>query len=216
MREIPAKEYEVLKDLNTPRKIQNFISAIPCNFEEEGDTCLSPLLVMRQQRAHCIEGAMLAALALRIHGFQPLVVDLEATKDDFDHVIAVFKQQGFWGAISKTNHGVLRYRDPVYRDIRELVISYFHEYFINQNGKKSLRRYTQPINLTMFDDKGWMTAEDNVWYVSDYLTTVKHIELLNRSQIASLRNATLTERKIGEVVQWEKKGAKIIKCFDEY
>ncbi len=216
MLEIPAKEYEVLKDLNTPRKIQNFINAIPCNFEEQGDTCMSPLMALRQNKAHCIEGAMLAALALRIQGYEPLVVDLEATKDDFDHVIAVFKQSGFWGAISKTNHGVLRYRDPVYRDIRELVMSYFHEYFINQNGKKSLRRYTEPINLAMFDDDGWMTAEDNIWYVSDYLTQVKHIELLNRSQIASLRNATLTERKLGEVVQWEKKGNRIIKCFDEY
>lgn len=215
MFEIPAKEYEILKTLHTPRKIQDFISAIPCNFEEEGDTCLSPLMVMRQKRAHCIEGAMVAAIALRVHGFEPLIVDLEATKDDFDHVIAVFKQHGFWGAISKTNHGVLRYRDPVYRDIRELVMSYFHEYFINENGKKSLRRYTQPINLAMFDDKGWMTAEDNVWYISDYLTHVKHTPLLTRAQIASLRSASMTERKVGEIVQWQKKGNKTIKMFDE-
>ncbi|MBI3032362.1 hypothetical protein HYY69_02715 [Candidatus Woesearchaeota archaeon] len=215
MFEIPAKEYEVLRTLTTPRKIQGFINTIPCNFEEEGDTCLSPLMVMRQKRAHCIEGAMVAAIALRMQGFEPLVVDLEATKDDFDHVIAVFKQHGFWGAISKTNHGVLRYRDPVYRDIRELVMSYFHEYFINQNGKKSLRRYTQPINLAMFDAQGWMTAEDNVWYVSDYLTKVKHIEILTRTQIASLRNASITERKVGEIVQWQKKGKKTIELFEE-
>lgn len=211
--ELP-EEFEVLRKLNTPRKIQDFISNIPCNFEDEGDTCLSPVQVLQQNRAHCIEGAVLAAVALRLQGFDPLIVDMEASAEDFDHVITVFKQYGHWGAISKTNHGVLRYRDPVYKTIRELVMSYFHEYFINENGKKSLRKYTEPINLSMFDDRGWMTSKEEIWYISEYLTEVEHIPILNRSQLASLRVASLTERKSGEIVQWIKKGDEVIHLFD--
>ena len=124
------KEVKILKSLNTPRKIQDFLNKIPINFEEDGkDTCFSPRRVLRENKAHCIEGAMLAATALRLNGEKPLVVDLTSTPKDFDHVVCVFNQNGRWGAISKTNHAVLRYREPGYKDIRELVMSFFHEYF---------------------------------------------------------------------------------------
>lgn len=125
----------ILRLLKTPRKIQDFLEEIPINFEPEGDTCLSPRRVLRERRAHCIEGAMLAALALRIQGERPLVLDLEASAQDHDHVIALFKRHGCWGAISKTNHAVLRYREPVYKTIRELVLSFFHEY-MDGTGRK--------------------------------------------------------------------------------
>src|SRR3989344_1742309 len=122
------KEVKMLKALNTPRKIQDFLNKIPINFEEKGDTCFSPKMVLKKWKAHCIEGAMLAAVALRLNGKKPLVVDLTSVPEDFDHVICVFKEDGCWGAISKTNHAVLRYREPVYKNIRELVMSFFHEY----------------------------------------------------------------------------------------
>src|SRR3989338_4812500 len=115
---------------------------------------MAPRRVLATGKAHCMEGAMFAALALRFHGYPPLVVDLESTKDDFDHVVAVFKSNGKWGAIGKTNHAVLRYREPVYRDIRELVMSFFHEYFISETGKKTLRKHSEPVDLRMFDEKG--------------------------------------------------------------
>ncbi|MEK6900034.1 MAG: hypothetical protein AABX05_02820 [Nanoarchaeota archaeon] len=198
------KEIEIFKALNTPKKIQDFINEIPVNYEPDGDTVLSPRMVLKENRAHCMEGAMLAATALRFHGHRPLVVDLATVKDDDDHVITVFKQNNHWGAISKTNHAVLRYREPVYRSIRELAMSYFHEYFTNHDGKKTLRSYSMPIDLSRFDKKGWMTAKENVWYVPEYLFTVPHRQILSRSQIALLRKADPIERKAGEIIEWKK------------
>src|SRR3990167_3547768 len=114
------EDASVYRRLNSPKKIQNFLNDLKINFEEGGDTCFSPRMVVKHGKAHCVEGAIFAAAALMFHGFEPLVVDLEANKNDFDHVIAVFKKNGCWGAISKTNHAVLRYREPVYKTIREL------------------------------------------------------------------------------------------------
>ena len=203
MFEFAPQEKSLLKKLDTPRKIQHFINSIPINFEKNGDTCFSPRMVLQEWKAHCVEGAMLAAAALRLQGFPPLIVDLETTKGDYDHVIAVFQQKGHWGAISKTNHGVLRYRDPIYKSIRELVMSYFHEYF-DSKGKKTLRTYTLPVNLSQFDKKGWMTSEQEVWYVPDYLTTVKHVPILSRAQIAILKKPDQIEQKVGRLVEWRK------------
>lgn len=199
---LDKNEMHVLRSLNTPRKIQDFLESIPINFEPEGDTCLSPRRVLRERRAHCIEGAMLAALVLRIHGQRPLVLDLEASSNDHDHVIALFKRHGCWGAISKTNHVVLRYREPVYRTIRELVLSYFHEY-TDGNEKKTLRSFSPPVDLSRFDDVGWMTAEKDVWEVAQYLADVRHSPLLSRAQIRTLRKADALEIKAGNLTQWE-------------
>ena len=127
------EEMEVFRKIDTPQKIQDFLDEMPINFEESGDTCKSPRMVMKTGSAHCMEGAMFAAVAMRINGFKPLIVDMTAASFDYDHVIAVFKQNGFWGAISKTNHSVLRYREPVYKNIRELAMSYFNEYFLDMN-----------------------------------------------------------------------------------
>ena len=202
---LTQQESSLLQQLNSPRKIQDFINKIPINFEPEGDTCLSPRQVLQQNRAHCIEGALLAALILRIHGHPSLVVDLTAAKKDFDHVIAVFQQHGHWGAISKTNHAVLRYREPVYKTIRELAMSFFHEYFTDE-GKKTLRSYSDPVDLSQFDHKGWVTAEKNLWYINDHLAKVQHYTIVSRAQIATLRKADPIEIKIGKVVEWKKKG----------
>ncbi len=199
------KEVKVFKLLNTPKKIQDFLNKIPANFEYDGETVLSPRRVLRENRAHCMEGAMFAAAVLRFHGYKPLVLDLTTVKDDYDHVVAVFKHKGHWGAISKTNHAVLRYREPVYKTIRELVMSYFHEYFTNHDGKKTLRSYSMPVDLSRFDQQGWMTSEEDVWYVPEYLAEVEHVPILTKSQIAFLRKADPVEIKAGSIVEWKKK-----------
>ena len=134
------EELKLFKTLNTPKKIQDFIDKIPINFEEKGDTCYSPRQVLKNNKCHCIEGAILAALILRVNGYQPLILDFETTHNDEDHVVALFKKHGHWGAISKTNHAILRFREPVYKSIRELAMSYFNEYFLFSNGKKTLRK----------------------------------------------------------------------------
>lgn len=205
---LDAKEMSLLKRLNTPRKVQDYLNSLTQNHEPDGDTCLSPRRVMREKRAHCIEGAMFAALAFRIHGQRPLILDLESARHDQDHVVALFRRHGCWGAVSKTNHGVLRYREPVYQTIRELVLSYFHEYF-DQRGFKTLRRYSNPVDLSRFDRKTWVTNERGNWFIAQYLVDVPHKELLTRSQISSLRRADPVEVKMGEIVEW-KKGRRVL------
>ena len=193
-------ELKLMKNLDNPKKVQDFLDNLRINFEKNGETCMSPRKVLKERRAHCIEGALLAAAVLRVKGFKPLIVDLEANDKDFDHVVAVFQRNGFWGAISKTNHAVLKYREPVYKTIRELAMSYFHEYFLD-DGRKTLRRYSLPVNLSRFDELGWMTSEEDVWYIPDYLTKVKHFDVLNRSQIKFLRKADKLEIEAGKIVQ---------------
>ena len=196
-------EITVFKKCNSPRKIQDFLDTIPINFEPSGeDTFLSPREVLKQNRAHCIEAACLAAAILQFHGQQPLIVDLTAVRDDEDHVIAVFRQHEHWGAISKTNHAVLRYREPIYKTIRELVLSYFHEYIKNKTKRKTLRSYTNPINLKQFNEKKWITDEEDLWYIVDEIYATKHVPLLSRKQIATLRKADDMEIQSGKIIEW--------------
>ena len=172
-----ARERAVLRRLNTPEKIQRFLDCgVGYNKEPKGPTCRSPRLVLRDRVAHCMEGALLAAAALAAHGFPPLLVDLEAVRDD-DHVLAVFQQRGLWGAVAKSNYAGLRFREPVYRTLRELVISYFEHYY-NLRGEKTLRTYSRPVNLRRFDGLEWMTAERDVWEIPEYLCMVAHTALL--------------------------------------
>jgi hypothetical protein len=170
-------ELAILRPLKTPEKIQLFLdSEIDYNKEPQGATCRSPRRVLRDRLAHCMEGALFGAAALRLHGFPPLLFDLEAVRDD-DHVLAIFRQRGHWGALGKSNYSGLRFREPVYRTLRELAISYF-EHCFNLAGEKTLRTYSRPVNLRRFDKLGWMTAEDDIWEVPEYLTTIPHIPLL--------------------------------------
>lgn len=196
------KELKTLKKLGTPAKIQDFLDKMRINFEPHGDTCMSPRMALKKRTCHCIEGAFLAALALRLQGRRPLVVDLKTSRSDFEHVIAVFRQDGKWGAISKTNHAVLRYREPVYASIRELVMSYFHEYF-DDRGRKTLRSFSVPVDLSRFDGKGWITDEKDLWYIHDYLDKARHHRILDRSQVARLRKADKLEIEAGKLVEWK-------------
>lgn len=170
-------ERRVLRRLSTPEKIQQFLDQeIGYNKEKDGETCRSPRRVLRDRIAHCMEGALFGAAALAMQGFPPLLLDLEAVRDD-DHVLAVFRQRGHWGAIAKSNYAGLRFREPVYRTLRELVLSYFEHYY-NDAGEKTLRSYSRPVNLSRFDRVGWMTAEEELWLIPEHLSTLSHTRLL--------------------------------------
>ena len=193
-------EFRVLKRLDSPRKVQDFLDTVPINFERGGETCMSPLRTLRRNRAHCMEGALLAALALWMHGRPPLIMDLKTSDDDVDHLVAIFKVGRHWGGITKTNHAVLRYREPVYRDLRELAMSFFHEYFLD-SGKKTLRAYSEPFDLRECD-AGWMTSPDDLWELETAIDESRHWSILNRSRIAALRRADAIEVRAGKLTEW--------------
>src|SRR5262245_49061505 len=192
-------EFAVLRRLSTPQKIQDFLNRMSANFEMEGQTCLSVREVLRQRRAHCIEGAMLAACALWVHGEPPLLMDMRAERD-YDHVVALFRRGGCWGAISKTNPAVLRWRDPVYRSLRELAMSYLHEY-ANKPNQKSLRSYAGPFDLRRFDAKEWVINGKNCWDVGATLDDLPHTPLITKRQARILRLRDAVERKADALVE---------------
>ncbi len=197
---LTAKELAVLKKLNTPQQIQDFVSAIPQNFEENGDSCMSVREVLRTRRAHCIEGALVAALALWIHGQRPLLMDISANDQDDDHVVALFQSNGYWGAISKGNHTCVRYRDPVYRSLRELAMSYFHEYY-NTQGIKTLRTYSRPFDLSTRTPHAWVTGADS-WKIAEDLCEIKHWNLIPDSQEKFLRPLDKFEKTLLSITQY--------------
>lgn len=176
--EFSKQELSVLKKLKSSEKIQLFLDEeIAYNKEPYGATCRSPRRVLRDRVGHCAEGAFFAAAALRIHGHEPLILDLEAVRDD-DHLLAVFKQDNHWGAIAKSNYSGLRFREPVYRTIRELAISYFEHYY-NLKGEKTLRAFsTRPLNLKKFDRNFWMTSEEDLWEICESLCVVPHSRIM--------------------------------------
>lgn len=189
-------EIKVFKKLTTPAKIQDYINKIPFNFDEKHDSCLSPREVLRQKKADCVEGAIFAAAVLEFHGHKPLLIDFRSVKKpyDYDHVVAIYKVDGFFGAISKTNHSVLRYREPIYKSVRELVMTYFHEYFLT-NGLKSLREYSDPLDLNYFNNINWRTTEKNLSSVLVRLDKIKHYKILTPKQIKNLRKVDRIEIK---------------------
>lgn len=206
MRKFPSldiPEFSIFKKLDSPQKIQSFLESIPQNFETHGGTCRSPLTVLTRNEAHCMEGALLAAAILWFHGKPPLLLDLRTTKEDDDHVVTLFRSGKHWGAISKTNHGVLRYRDPVYASPRELAMSYFHEYFLSKNGKKTLREYSLPFSLLQYDND-WLTSRNNIWYMPDDLDASLHKKILTPAKIKSLRPAVEIEIQMGKITEWKK------------
>src|SRR6266513_5047562 len=162
--------------LDTPPKIQSFLDEIAYNLETDGDTFRSPRRVLGDRTANCIEGAVLAAAALRVQGNPPLIMDLTAVRDE-DHVIAVFRRRGLWGAIGTSKYTGLRYREPVYRTLRELAMSYFEHYY-NLAGERTLRGHGRPVNLARFDGLHWMTAEHDLLPIAEHLERIPHLALL--------------------------------------
>lgn len=199
---LTKQEETLLKKLSNPGKIQDFLDALPMNMEEGGDTCHSPRWVMRENRAHCIEGALVAALALYVQGEKPLLLDLKTKKTDQEHVVALFRKNGYWGALSKTNHAVLRYRDPVYKTVRELALSYFHEYFLIKNGDKTLLSFSRPFSLESYDHE-WMTSEENLFGLAADLDDSPHFAIVPPAHRRLLRRASLVERAAANIPEWD-------------
>src|SRR5262247_2574362 len=169
-------EWRALRALRSPIGIQRALEEMPYHM---ASSAWSPRRVLRERTAHCLEGAIFAAAALRVLGLAPLLLDLEAVQDT-DHVIAVYRMRGHWGAIAKSNFSGLRYREPVYRSVRELVMSYFESY-VNLRGERTLRAYSEPVDLGRFDraQPGWMTTEDDIWWIPEHLVRVPHMRLLS-------------------------------------
>lgn len=174
---LTASEVRVLRGLKTPARVQKFVDELTYQY---ADTAGSPRRVLRERKGHCLEGALIAAAALRVQGHRPLLMDLEAVRDD-DHVLAIYREQGLWGAVAKSNYAGLRFRAPVYRTLRELAMSYFDCYF-NLSRERTLRAYSVPVDLSRLDndfaEKGWMTAEEDVWFVADALVAARHFPVV--------------------------------------
>ncbi len=194
-------EYAVLKRLHTPERIQAFLNATPINHEIGGETVLSVREVIRQRRAHCIEGAMFAACALWVNGDPPLVMHLDCHESDYPHVIALFKRQGAWGAISKTNGAPLRYRDPIYRSLREIALSYFHEYS-NRRGHKTLRSYSVSYDMRRIDPEEWVTNTRSCWVTHDRLVAIRHFALITKRQERLLARRDAFELRASKLVEY--------------
>ena len=174
---LTARERALYARLNTPEQIQRYLNE-DCvyNKEPDGPSCRGPRWVIRERRAHCMEGSIFAAAALRLQGYPPLIWDLETVRDD-DHVLAIFRQRGHWGAIAKSNYAGLGFREPVYRNLRELAMSYFEHYY-NEAGEKTLRGFSRPVNLRRFDYLNWMTSEEQLWTIPEYLCEISHTKVL--------------------------------------
>ena len=197
------REFSILKRLSTPREIQDYLNAIPINHEIGGQTILSVREVIRQRRAHCIEGAFFAACALWVHGEPPLVMHLDCDLSDFPHVVALFRRGGHWGAISKTNGTPLRYRDPIYRSLRELVMTYFHEYY-NKRGHKTLRSYSGSFDMRRIEPQQWVTSVKSCWATHDRLRDLHHYPLISSRQARLLSRRDAFERRASKLVQYPK------------
>lgn len=199
-------ERRVFEQLSSPEKIQDFLDRMPVNFEIGGETHMSPRRVLHKRRAHCTEGALLAAACFAFHGLPPLLMDLRALPADQDHVVALFQVRGLWGAISKTNHAVLRWRDPLYRNLRELAMSYAHEYFL-PSGRKSLLSYSaRPFSLTRYAARRWVTAEDDLDWLIAALDDAPHEPVAPAAALAGRRRASPIERHSAEAVDWRAPG----------
>ena len=185
-----ARERSVFRRLSSPQKIQRYLDVdLGYDIGADGARCRSPRIVLRDRTAQCMDGALFGAAALRMIGYPPLLLDLEAVRDD-DHVLAIFRARGHWGSVAKSNYAGLRFREPVYRTLRELVMSYFEHYY-NLAGEKTLRNYSRPVNLRRFDAMRWMTTEEDVWAIPEYLCNISHKPLL----------PAVVERRLGRMDQ---------------
>jgi hypothetical protein len=204
-----SSELRTFRRLNTPVKIQDFLETLRYNFDLGNDVLRSPRRILREKSAHCIEGALLAAAALWINGIAPacrqagpLLLDLRSTSDDLDHVVALFRKHGCWGAISKTNHAVLRYREPVYRTVRELALSYFHEYFLD-DGRKTMRDYSDPFDIGKRFGTSWLTSDNDLWHIAEALDASRHRLIVNPAQRRGLRRADPVEIAAGKLITFK-------------
>jgi hypothetical protein len=198
---LSPREHRLFARLDTPQKIQTFVDRLPVNFSLNGDTAMSPRRVLQTRMAHCSEGAVFAAAALAYHGRPPLLMDIRALPSDQDHIITLFRERGLWGAISKTNHAVLRWRDPIYRSVRELAMSYAHEYCL-PDGKKSMLSYSKPFSLKRYTPKDWVIAPDDLDQLLVDLDTSPHLSVAPPHALRNRRRVSRVELLSQDVVEW--------------
>ncbi|MFA6264641.1 MAG: hypothetical protein WC670_02860 [Pseudolabrys sp.] len=194
-------EQRVFARLDTPLKIQKYLDRLPANFCPDGDTAMSPRRMLEARVAHCAEAAVFAVAALSFHGQPSWLVDLRALPSDLDHIITLFKERGLWGAISKTNHPVLRWRDPVYRSPRELVMSYVHEYCL-PGGKKSLLEYSRPYALARYRFESWLTPMEDLDWLMVALDEAPHLPIAPKASLRRQRRSTAIERTAHNQTEW--------------
>ena len=194
-------EQRVFARLDTPQKIQTFLDRLPANYELDGDTVMSPRRMLQTRVAHCAEGALFAAAVLVFHGQRAWLMDIQALPRDQDHIVALFRERGLWGAISKTNHAILRWRDPIYRSPRELAMSYAHEYCL-PGGKKSMLTFSRPFSLARFAPKRWVIADDDLHWLMDDLDASPHVPLAPKAALRKRLRSTRVELKSQDVTEW--------------
>ena len=200
---LTPRERQQFNRLDTPQKIQGFLDTLPANFELEGDTHMSPRRVLKARIAHCTEGALFAAACLAFHGYENYLLDLRSLPADQDHVVTLFKARGLWGAISKTNHAVLRWRDPIYKSPRELAMSYVHEYYL-KSGRKSLIAFSKPFRVTRYAPARWVTADENLDWLIVALDDSPHVAVAPKAALRGQRRATGFERKVTDQPEWRR------------
>jgi hypothetical protein len=179
---LTPRERRFLRSLAPPARLQQYLDGL--DYDVAGKGCRSPRRVLRERTVQCLDGAIFAAAALREQGHRPLLLDLEAVMD-VDHVVAVYRVDGCWGSVARSNFSGLRFREPLYRTLRDLAVSYFESYF-NLRRQKTLRRYSVPLDLSRFDARGWQTSEENLWWIAEHLVTVRHFSLITTKQVARL------------------------------
>jgi hypothetical protein len=194
-------ERRLFSRLDTPQKIQDFLDALPVNFELAGGTMMSPRTLLKARTAHCAEAAIFAAAVLAFHGEQAWLLDLQARPTDHDHVITLFRQHGLWGAISKTNHAILRWRDPIYKSARELAMSYAHEYCL-PSGRKSMLAYSRPFSVARFAPEDWVTADNDLHWLVDTLDASPHVPLAPPRALRARRRSAKVELVAQTHVEW--------------
>jgi hypothetical protein len=179
---LTGQERHTISKLKSPGKIQAFLDSIPYSSDP---IYRCPLRVLRDRVAHCFDGAVFAAAALRRIGYPPLILEMIPNSRDDDHLLALFKQEGHWGAIAKSNFAGIRFREPIFRTLRELVLSYFEHYY-NIEREKTLRGYTVPLNLTTFDKYDWMTEDEAMDRIAQRTDEIRRFFLLTPKMIAGL------------------------------
>jgi hypothetical protein len=198
---LTAAEHRSFARLDTPQKIQTFLDRLPANFELDGETAMSPRCLLKARTAHCAEAAVFATAALAYHGKPAWLMDIQALPSDQDHVIALFRERGLWGAISKTNHAILRWRDPIYASARELAMSYAHEYCL-PGGKKSMLAYSRPFSLARFAPSRWVIASEDLDWLLEALDNSPHVPVAPRHAMRKRRRSSPVELRSQNLVEW--------------
>lgn len=204
MDHFPRKQHNSLRLARTPAAVQNLLNTLRMRTPGTEPIVRSPEAALTAGEASCMEGALIAVAALYAQATPVWLLDLkvDTRANDVDHVVALFKQDGLYGAISKTNHGVLRYREPVYKTVREIVMSYFHEYFI-EDGTKTLRSFSKPYDVVQKHGTTWMHSSEDLYEIAYTLDHSPHTNIAPAAVFKKLRKADPIEIQAGSLKEWK-------------